>query len=373
MRRGFTLIELLVVIAIIALLMGIIVPVVGLVREHGAETVCRSNLRQMTMTLKTYQVDNDGFFPPAGALFHSDRSFDPPYDDRGTFKACCRWHDPRMGLDSVLLREQPELQGSLNSYLGDTSIVQCRVGRRANREQGHVTSKHDPNIPVIPQYTYAMNSYLGAGFLRTARTLTGAPTGLLAIHSIRHHQVLRATQVTRSPAKVFAFGEWNSWAVNREGYQPLGPHRWEAPYNLSTTRYRRQLRDHIGSGGKSGFSALQIQPSWWFQGRIGATRRVEPNGAESVSERSTLHLKASDEKNLGDAFATCHRPPGGDLNAGHSYAVMLDGHAEKITVADQLRRSRRPPHMEESRLGPGGNLALAWPLDIPPPGGWENQ
>lgn len=24
-------------------------------------------------------------------------------------------------------------------------------------------------------------------------------------------------------------------------------------------------------------------------------------------------------------------------------------------------------------MGPGGNLSLAWPIDIPPPGGWENQ
>ena len=52
---------------------------------------------------------------------------------------------------------------------------------------------------------------------------------------------------------------------------------------------------------------------------------------------------------------------------------MLDGHVRKITVADQLRRSRRPEGMPESSLGPGGNLSLAWPLDVPPMGGWQNQ
>ena len=80
-----------------------------------------------------------------------------------------------------------------------------------------------------------------------------------------------------------------------------------------------------------------------------------------------------DRFRIGDGFATCHRPRKGDLDTGYSYVVMLDGHVEKVTLADQLRRSRHPPGMKESRLGPGGNLALAWPLDVPPPGGWENQ
>ena len=79
------------------------------------------------------------------------------------------------------------------------------------------------------------------------------------------------------------------------------------------------------------------------------------------------------ETDVGDAFATYHRPHGGDLNKGHSYVSMLDGHVRKITVADQLRRSRWDPNLPESRLGPGGNLHLAWPLDVPPLGGWENQ
>jgi hypothetical protein len=84
-------------------------------------------------------------------------------------------------------------------------------------------------------------------------------------------------------------------------------------------------------------------------------------------------LEENGVHDFADAFATYHRPPKGDLNLGHSYVSMLDGHVRQVTVADQLRKSRRIPSLPESRLGPGGNLHLAWPLSVPPPGGWENQ
>lgn len=58
-RRGFTLIELLVVIAIIAVLMGILLPALNRVQEHGRRAACLSNCKQMALAWNMYADDND--------------------------------------------------------------------------------------------------------------------------------------------------------------------------------------------------------------------------------------------------------------------------------------------------------------------------
>ncbi len=60
---GFTLIELLVVIAIIALLMGILFPVLRKAKAQGKDVVCRSNLKQIGLAANFYAGEYDLFIP----------------------------------------------------------------------------------------------------------------------------------------------------------------------------------------------------------------------------------------------------------------------------------------------------------------------
>jgi len=60
---AFTLVELLVVIVIIAMLAGLLLPVLSSMRARGDNIQCISNLRQIGIAIGAYAGDNDGLLP----------------------------------------------------------------------------------------------------------------------------------------------------------------------------------------------------------------------------------------------------------------------------------------------------------------------
>lgn len=75
-RRGFSLVELLVAIAIIAVLVGLVLPAVQMVRESGRRTQCRSGLRNLAVAIQAYETTHRVF--PAGYVANqSGADLDP--------------------------------------------------------------------------------------------------------------------------------------------------------------------------------------------------------------------------------------------------------------------------------------------------------
>lgn len=72
-RRGFTLIELLVVIAIIALLAGLTLVGVSVIRESAKRTACRNQEKQLALAVFAYGNDNDDLLPNGGAYNNAVR------------------------------------------------------------------------------------------------------------------------------------------------------------------------------------------------------------------------------------------------------------------------------------------------------------
>ena len=65
LKKAFTLVELLVVIGIIAILIGLLLPMMGRSRSRAVSLYCMSNLRQIGQAAFIYAGESKGFFPQA--------------------------------------------------------------------------------------------------------------------------------------------------------------------------------------------------------------------------------------------------------------------------------------------------------------------
>jgi prepilin-type N-terminal cleavage/methylation domain-containing protein/prepilin-type processing-associated H-X9-DG protein len=109
--RGFSLIELLVVIAILGILMGILLPTMGVAREFARGIYCSNNLRQLLLANMVYSSENHDTWPGRG-----NNSVTNDYDN--TLKSwvpCGDAFDPRFDIK----------KGMLYPLLKNLSVYRC--------------------------------------------------------------------------------------------------------------------------------------------------------------------------------------------------------------------------------------------------------
>jgi prepilin-type processing-associated H-X9-DG protein len=133
-RLGFALVELLLVIFILALLMGILLPVLARTRAAAKSVRCQSNLRQWGIALHCYMMEHDSSIPRRGQGIQPTHKIERP-EDWFNCLAPYAGEKPYKELVAEGRRPQP----------GDDSIFVCP---RALRDA-------EPYF-----FSYAMNMYL---------------------------------------------------------------------------------------------------------------------------------------------------------------------------------------------------------------------
>jgi prepilin-type N-terminal cleavage/methylation domain-containing protein/prepilin-type processing-associated H-X9-DG protein len=136
-RRGFTLAELLVVLAAVAVLVGLILPVVSVIRRSALRSGCANNLRQVGAACLVYADEYDGVLPAKGNFEDEDPVTSPawfyrlpPYLEHDNVKganvfqcAGFNWRGPH-----VFTHASPKSL-KMNSYLDADGRPRCfRLG-----------------------------------------------------------------------------------------------------------------------------------------------------------------------------------------------------------------------------------------------------
>jgi prepilin-type N-terminal cleavage/methylation domain-containing protein/prepilin-type processing-associated H-X9-DG protein len=245
-RRGFTLIELLVVIAILAVLGGLLLPVLGRARSKARLTQCVSNQRQLILTWNLYSLDHSDRLalnghgrPDEGIAARTWVSGDshfytPPYTNSQYLV------DPRYAAfgDYIQARALYKCPSDKSIFARSVSTVRKTAHDSAELEPAHC----DVRLPQVR--SYSMNAFMGwapelgslsrdyTTFAKAADLNPGSPAGLWVFQDVNPASICYPAFVVYMPgATVDGFYHYPSGLHDRGGVLAFAdghvdPHRW---------------------------------------------------------------------------------------------------------------------------------------------------
>ncbi len=122
-HAGFTLVELLVIIAIIAVLAGLLLPVLARAKDKSRAALCLGNLRQWNLALSMYMHENNDAIPRRGQGVQPLHDLDRPEDWINALP-------PLLGLPSY---QAMAANGTIPKP-GDRSIYVCPTAQRTTND-----------------------------------------------------------------------------------------------------------------------------------------------------------------------------------------------------------------------------------------------
>jgi len=219
-HRGFTLIELLVVIAIIAILAGMLLPVLSKAKAKAQRAGCISNQKQLGLTWLLYASDHDEKLVPNG---------DYDLDESATLWVHGAGHPnlPAFTNSNYLVDAK---HAAFAPYLRIPSVYKCP----ADRGDLHVVG--GPTLlgkaAMARNRSYSMNGYTG---LIPSMTAVSGPSYV----SMNYHAALKTSDLyAMPPAKTFVFQDVNpasicfpAFVVNMPGHGIDGFFHYPATYH----------------------------------------------------------------------------------------------------------------------------------------------
>lgn len=162
---AFTLLELMVVVAVMAILAGLLLPVISRSKDKGYRAVCINNLRQLNLAFELYRQDHEDWFPGPG----SKQTHGPQPED------WIWWQYGRGVTNSTIARYVDGFKPELFT---------CPADKQALEMQGLGPLPNDPY-----RYSYALTSY----DLRDGKNMGMATliTRDRKVYPFRHSQILK--------------------------------------------------------------------------------------------------------------------------------------------------------------------------------------